>query len=341
MASCAAGALLPGTFLRAADPAPGEIVVAMRYFQGSGTSHSHLYLYREDGKLLRQLTADNTGQDYAPLFSPDGETIVFSRRSDTGGTDHYSVEPRGGHLRSVAATQDWNQETKETASFGYLDDDPDEPRLFTNDSEAVDVKPVPRGEPPTYRAPDSSVELMLKVSPDNEEDNVNGEGHGKSYLLRDLKSGESVTMGKLPGFVGLVNLLALGKDPGQRFLLTPPLRVAFFGLHLDSTNGDTVFALDLSGKKLVRLSPNWAAPIPLPGEAAFLTFTLNCYVPFGDGKKTANSSYVERWTVGLRPVRFAQEKAAGVCYGASLYRPGKIPAVVRIKGEDVPVPDEK
>ena len=30
-----------------------EVVVAMRYFQQTGTSHAHLYLYREDGKLLR------------------------------------------------------------------------------------------------------------------------------------------------------------------------------------------------------------------------------------------------------------------------------------------------
>lgn len=43
--------------------APREIVVAIRYLQAEGTSHAHLYLYREDGKLLRQLTSDNTGQD--------------------------------------------------------------------------------------------------------------------------------------------------------------------------------------------------------------------------------------------------------------------------------------
>ena len=30
-----------------------EIVIAIRYLQADGISHSHLYLYREDGKLLR------------------------------------------------------------------------------------------------------------------------------------------------------------------------------------------------------------------------------------------------------------------------------------------------
>jgi hypothetical protein len=31
--------------------------------------------------------------------------------------------------------------------------------------------------------------------------------------------------------------------------------------------------LDLNVPRLIRLSPNWAAPIPLPGEPAFLTLT--------------------------------------------------------------------
>ena len=55
-----------------------EIVIAIRYLQAEGTSHAHLYLYREDGKLLRQLTNDNSGQDSVPIFAPDGSVIVFT-----------------------------------------------------------------------------------------------------------------------------------------------------------------------------------------------------------------------------------------------------------------------
>ena len=66
-------AIASGAF---ADP---EIVLAIRYLQPEGTSHSHLYLYREDGKFLRQLTKDNSGQDVAPIFDQTGETIVFTR----------------------------------------------------------------------------------------------------------------------------------------------------------------------------------------------------------------------------------------------------------------------
>ena len=36
--------------------------------------------------------------------------------------------------------------------------------------------------------------------------------------------------------------------------------------------------LDLNVPRLIRLSPNWAAPIPLSGEPAFLTLTEFRYV---------------------------------------------------------------
>src|SRR6266498_1489491 len=60
--------------------ADAEIVISTRYLQAETTSHSHPYLYREDGKLLRQLTNDNSGHDSAPIFSANGETIVFHAR---------------------------------------------------------------------------------------------------------------------------------------------------------------------------------------------------------------------------------------------------------------------
>jgi len=119
------------------------------------------------------------------------------------------------------------------------------------------------------------------------------------------------------------------KDP--YFLFQGPLRLAFFDLHLNSTDGDTVFALDLTGPRLVRLSPNWAAPIPLPSEAAFLTFTENRYVSIPDTKKTANCSYVERWDEKLNNIRYARERSAAICYGMSMYRPGEDPAVITMR----------
>jgi hypothetical protein len=69
----------------------------------------------------------------------------------------------------------------------------------------------------------------------------------------------------------------------------------------------------------------------LPGEAAFLTFTENRYVPIPRSKKTANCSYIEHWDEKLNKIRYAHEKSAALCYGASMYRPGKDPSVITLR----------
>ena len=91
-----------------------------------------------------------------------------------------------------------------------------------------------------------------------------------------------------------------------------------------------MFALDLMGPRLVRLSPNWATAIPLPGEPAFLTLTEDRYVPIPPSTKTANCSYVERWDKKLNHIRYAREKSAALCYGISMYRPSLTPAVITL-----------
>jgi hypothetical protein len=150
-------------------------------------------------------------------------------------------------------------------------------------------------------------------------------------MLLYVKTGVEAEFGKLPGFYGVFDLLHENQDRNQHFLFDGPLRLAFFDLHLNSTDGDTVFALDLNGPRLVRLSPNWATPVPLPGEAAFLTFTENRYVPIPGSKKTANCSYMEHWDEKLNKIRYARAKSAALCYGASMYRPSKDPAVIMLR----------
>jgi hypothetical protein len=300
----------------AASPAQ-VVVVAIRYLQPKGTSHSHLYLYRADGKLLRQLTKDDSGQDFDPIFAPDGETIVFSREVPDKSVEFWSVNPGGGDLKRLEAAPDWYTATRTSPFFTNIE----------HEAEATAEDAPPR----TYRAPDDSVEVVVRRLPEDEDDSVNGEGTGKHFLLRDLKAGTETEMGTLPGFLGLWDVLALKGTRDQAFLLEGPLRVVFFGLHLDSTSGDTSFALDLNQRRLIRLSPNWAAPIPLPGEPAFLTLTYVRYVPIPRSKKTANCTYLERWDAKLEKVRYAREGTAAICYGTSLYRPANSPAVVTIR----------
>jgi hypothetical protein len=308
--------------------ADAEIVIAIRYLQAQGMSHSHLYLYREDGKLLRQLTSDNSGQDSGPIFAPDDATIIFMREKSGNVREFWSIDPRGTGLKKLEAAPDWYIQTKSSPYFTNAE--PEEsasPSPTASSEESASPIETP---PPSYKSPDGSVELVLRQDP-KDEDQINGPGHGKHYLLRDLKTGTETEFDKLPGFYGVFGLLHDNQDKDRHFLFDGPLRLAFFDLHLNSTDGDTVFALDLNGPRFVRLSPNWAAPIPLPGEAAFLTFTENRYMPIPGSKKTANCSYVERWDEKLNKIRYARERSAALCYGASMFRPDRSPSTITIR----------
>jgi hypothetical protein len=301
--------------------AASEIVVAIRYLQAEGESHAHVFLYRDDGTLLRQLTKENSGQDLDPMFAPDGETIVFTREIAENKFEYWTIEPKGGGLKRLETQPEWYANAKSMLYFVW-------PEM---EGSGDDENSTPFGQrTQRFRAPDGSVELVLREVKGDEADQENGPGHGKHYLLRDLKSGKEFQFGKLPGFEGAVEQLQLkGKD--DRFLLEPPLRVAFFGVHLDSTDGDTDYALDLTSRRFVRLSKNWAAPFPLPGEPAFLSMTYVRYVPIQGTNKTANCSYLEYWDATLKKIRFAREGTAAICYGASMYRPGKTPATINIR----------
>ncbi|HET9368318.1 MAG TPA: hypothetical protein VFO22_09620 [Candidatus Udaeobacter sp.] len=81
MIRCVLGILvITGTALLPRTPARGasETVIAIRYLQIERSGHSYFYPYREDGKLLRQLTNDGSGQHSAPIFAPDGSVIVIT-----------------------------------------------------------------------------------------------------------------------------------------------------------------------------------------------------------------------------------------------------------------------
>ena len=298
----------------------GEIVLANRSLQAQGTSHAQLFLYREDGTFLRQLTRDNSGQMIDPIFAPDGETIVFTREVGDQ-KDFWSIKSKGGDLRQLLQAPEWYVATKDSPVFTNLE----------QENEPVPNPNAPSDEQTTvsFRSPDGLVEIVLRQT-DSEDDQVDGPGHGKHYELRDLKTGKATEFAQLPGFEGVFEILHDSLNKTQHFLIEPPLRIAFFGLHLNSTDGDTCYALDLANRRLVRLSRNWAIPVPLPGEPAFLTWTTERYVAIPNSKKTANCSYFQRWDSKFQAVRYAATNAV-ICYGASIYRPGLSPNVISVR----------
>jgi hypothetical protein len=309
--------------------ADAEIVIAIRYLQAEGTSHSHLYLYQEDGKLLRQLTKDNSGQDSGPIFAPDGSMIVFTREKPDNVREFWSVDPLDKTLKKLDAAPDWYVGAKSSPYFTNVEpEESTSPSPTTSPAESASPAETP---PPTHKSPDNSVELVLREDPKDEDDQINAPSHGKHYLLHDLKTGSETEFVKIPDFEGAVEILHERQNPEEHFLFSGSLRLAFFEVHLGSSAGDTVQALDLTRPRFVRLSPNWAAPIPLPGESAFLTFTENRYVPIPGSSKTANCSYMEHWDERLNKIRYAREKSAALCYGASMYRPGLSPLTITMR----------
>ena len=161
-----------GVFCLLATIARGasEIVIAIRYLQAQGTSHSHLYLYRENGKLLHQLTKDDSGQVSAPIFSPDGETIVFIREKPNDAREFWSVKPHGTDSRKLDAAPDWYAQAKSSPYFTNVE--PQEAGHSPGASVSPTTTPVP-----SYKSPDGSFELILREDPDDEDDQINGPVH--------------------------------------------------------------------------------------------------------------------------------------------------------------------
>src|SRR5437899_10418800 len=132
--------------------AESELVIAIRYLHAKGMSHSHLYLYREDGKLLRQLTNDDSGQDSGPIFSPDGETIVFTREKPNDTRELWSIDPRGTKLKKLDAAPAWYSATKSSPApkdAGQEESSASSPTPKEPASPAATDETVEQGQPQT------------------------------------------------------------------------------------------------------------------------------------------------------------------------------------------------
>jgi hypothetical protein len=291
------------------------VVVAIRYLQTKGVSHAHLYLFRGDGTLVRQLTRSDAGQDHDPVFSPDGRRIVFERRVRRK-EQFWSISPSGSDLRQLGAAPIWYAESGEELAFFSRRAAVPSPYNPT----AFDAVPSGPNGPLQYTAPDTSAELDLVHPAKEQEEQEEWEKRGRLFLVRDSQGGNEYELGTLPGFEGLWDAMHLrtrkAATDAAPFLMSGPLRVVFFWTHLNSTDGDTVYALDLSNRRIVRLSPNWATPAPVPDCPAFFTITSERYRPLGDGR-TVNCAYLDYWDATLKCTRVGRDVPA-VFYGAAI-----------------------
>jgi len=75
--------------------------------RNTAPSQTDIFLMRLDGKGLRRLTQTNGRDDdeFAPTWSPDGQTIVYSSTRD-GNSELYAIDSNGANERRLTDTPD-------------------------------------------------------------------------------------------------------------------------------------------------------------------------------------------------------------------------------------------
>lgn len=354
---------IPSTTMAAPPPkktaASENVVVAIRYLQVEGVSHAHLYLYRRDGKLVRQLTADNAGQDHDPVFAPDGGEVVY-QRTNNGKDQWRAVKVSGEGDRALGNPPAWyEKQSPIPAQFTFSESVPTK-------SGGMRLSIAAKAGDLTWKSADAGIELVLKDDGERRDPDDEDWFPKKAWLRENGKDTCIETFpvfspkrankkaefweGPLPpGIVpneerkdeevrpeGIVaqTLLFCKNSP---FLETTEIRAAFFTQHRGSTDGVGLFAVDLKGRHIFEMSPNGGSLYVLPEFAACACVCGQRYLPLGDGQRTVNCSYLDLWDAKMQRIRFANAKPA-VCYGAAIFIAGENPVSVRIPREESEFP---
>lgn len=321
------------------------VVVAMRYLIPEGTSHSHLYLYRRDGSLIRQLTKAETGQDADPVFSPDGKSVVYARTDgEANEWRQVSVDGKNDHLLKTPPSWHEGQSqpapvfTSPEARPGSSTLDPyakagDIPLPMKDGTATLTLKDDPARREvedagwfpkvPWFRAQADEPELNVAAFPFLRP--RRGEGQ-QMFWTGPLQAGlvPSELYREEDPESPEINMQYVMFAPNSPFMECPPLKVAVFSQHIGSTDGSRVIAVDLRSRKLFELTPNGGPVVVLEGRSEFGCVCAQRYLPLGDGR-TVNCSYLDLWDseeAGLRRTRFAEART-GKFYGASIRLAGK------------------
>jgi hypothetical protein len=332
------------------NPESIRVVAAIRYLQIEGVSHAHVYLFCGDGKLLRQLTRDNSGNDFDPVFSSDGKRIVF-RRQKKSGSRFFQVELANDRVTSLDRAPSWYDAAvrERTADF---DAPPSLP--LPHDSQQQRIADYIKPGDVVYAAPDNSTAIILKDKPS--EAKPEDDWYPKDVYLRKGTADSDVLISKLP-FVSLEAASAPAENAmrttpnlgfhlqtgdevgdvdgvlvcnGSPFLWIGRLHIAFLRQHRGSTFCEGYFAVDVDQTRVHEVAPTCGDIIPIPNKPAFFCICDERYLPLGDGKRTVNCSFLDLWTADLKRVRFSEPKVA-VYYGGSMFQPGGAPTVLVLR----------
>jgi hypothetical protein len=268
-----------------------DVALSIRYFKTEGTSHYHLYLYGDDGRVIRQLTAPEDAQDTAPMFSMDGSMIYFTREQH-GRKQIFSLRPNGTQLHAV-----------EEAPAGYPPRVADQAYEAGGDNDSLWQV---RGKDLFLTTPDGKQEVILNGDDNFKHSDPSFEANAfKALTIRDPATGQEKHIPT--GGDEEQNYCDLATRAKSPFLILPGLRLAFYWQWQGSTDGPRLGALDLTNQRTVFLSQNPAIAIPHGTRTGFFCVCQDRYQPLGKTTHTVNCLYLDWWDGNLQRTRFAGE----------------------------------
>jgi hypothetical protein len=284
-----------------------RVVISMRQYLVNGSSRIHLYLYAMDGTFQRSLTNDQGFNDLDPVFSYEGDSIRFTRqpldKAHAAQAGSYVLDLASRTLRRYDPKSDYfprNPCEELTGAASKLS-----PSWVTI---AADVYHSPDGK---YVITQTATGQRISDAPDDA---------GEHTYSVQVNGKSPVPMAGLPGFIPMQELngyesLFIGN--GSPYIYAAGMDMVFMRHHLDSTDGEEVWGLDLTTMTGAKISNNGASIYHPPSAPGVFIISEALYQPLGKTGHTVNCSYLEWWDARLKEVRFGPDLS--VCCSAAVF----------------------
>jgi hypothetical protein len=295
------------TFAFAAISARADVVASIRYFKAEGVSHYHLFLFRDDGTLVRQLTSPEDAHDVGPKFIERGQAILFTRKQGKK-EQTWRIGTDGIGLRKLS---------KAPAGFPVKADPPSYFAHETEEKLQPPWEPVPDGF--RMAVPGSKVELLTTNK--DESGNVRQVmGTFHHIVMHDTESGTKVDLAVDRGEE--IWMCGWMTCQGTPFLQREGMSVAFFYQTFGSSDVYRVGAIDLLREKVVPISQhNPADFVPHGTRPGFFSICSEFYQDLPGTSLVVNCLYLDWWDKDFKRVRFSQKLS--LFGGASIFVAGQ------------------
>jgi hypothetical protein len=290
-----------------ADTTP-LVVVSCRQYLVKGDSTIHLYLYDLNGKLLKQLTNDAGQDDHAPMFAPDGKSIIFTRTTTGAGAPDQS----GKYLLALADNSmsrfpDTASADKATQAYAPTIPTTEFGNLAFSDNPTGQPDPADGSNAMSLSSPDKNYTLIQLTPPDPDA--------SATYKLKTAASPKPKLLSSFAGYKpdsdAADGYLASSDGP---FLLGP----SHYGALFVNRHRDTMWVVDLNKKAWHELQSEWVpGDIYAPQNKSGFFFVRCSMLPLGDTGKTVLCAFLEWWNAKFQ--RVILNPPLSVIYGATFY----------------------